>query len=105
MFIFLSETKISVDVATSKFKSLHPSYVFSCDVIGSKELLIVLGWSQHQVVPIHICQKKFLVRFRKLVENYGLCVFLYGALVLDDRLSVWSLLLSIIFHYQIALCM
>lgn len=49
MFLFLSETKSTVDHIVSLTRCCNPTFVCGCDVVGTSGGFVVLGWCPYDV--------------------------------------------------------
>lgn len=95
-FCFLSETKSFVARLAPIFAKSCPSFCAGVDVVGARGGLLVLGWSPFHVVCLFSSPN---VVFCKWVDSNDISwyiAFVYGALRLEDRLGVWTLLSSLL---------
>lgn len=76
----MSETKSSMDVACSRFKTIAPTHVFGLDAVGSKGGLLVLGWSQNHVDIVRKHQNLILRKISNFSgKNMVYLLFVWGS--------------------------
>lgn len=94
-YLFLSETKTSVEGASSLLKFSNANYTFGFDANGLSGL-VVFCRSPHQVSCLFSSANFVLCKIVEANGNINHVMFLYGAPVLEDRPLLWQQLHSLI---------
>ena len=98
-FVFLQETKSSVEYAVRLLRHTHPRYVFGVDADGARGGLVVFCWAPFDVTVV--CSSSHFV-FCKISTSNGkvwYLLFLYGEAQHQYRDLLWLELQALLQNY------